>query len=89
LVKLQATNSLSTATQLHLLLPLLLNRTHPFCLFAVVFESSRRCRYMDDDDEKFWDAVDSLDDVAAAAAVAEPQKLHAYVRMQVQTEANA
>ncbi len=44
---------------------------------------------MDDDDEKFWDAVDSLDDVAAAAAVAEPQKLHAYVRMQVQTEANA
>ncbi len=46
------------------------------------------CRYMDDDDEKFWDAVDSLDDIAATAAPAEPPPKHSYERTRMQPGLN-
>jgi hypothetical protein len=43
---------------------------------------------MDDDDEKFWDAVDSLDDIAATAAPAEPPPKHSYERTQMRPGVN-
>ncbi len=36
------------------------------------------CRYTDDDDERFWDAVDSLDDEHPTAAAAAGSPNHAY-----------